>query len=295
MESLVAINTGTCKKCGICAEVCPNRIMFKDKEGGISVRPDRVQVCFQCGQCMAVCPTKSILVSGLSYATDFFKLPAQVYYEKNFYDMIYTRRAIRNFRDKPVPDELLEKIVQAVSFAPPGFPPLKTELIVVKDTELIRKALPLMIEFYDSLLHKFKNPLIRFIIKTKVGKQMFKTMSGHLIPLLKTRMKELKDGTEDTITRNAPAMILFCADKTGEDIKADIFIAATYGMLAAHSLGLGGSIMDLIPPPIERSRELRKMFAIPEQSEVITSMIVGYPKYRYLRGIKRNLKSIRWI
>jgi ferredoxin len=281
MESLISINSKLCRKCGICAEVCPNKIMFKDESGTISVRQDRVQVCFRCGQCMAVCPTKSVSVGGLSYDTDFFELPARIPYEKNFFNMIYTRRAIRNFRDKPVPAELLEKIVKAITFAPPGFPPLKTELIVVQDTGLIKKALPFMIEFYDSLLQRFKNPLIRFIIKSKVGPQMFRTMNDHLIPLMKTRMKELKEGTEDTITRNAPAMILFCADKNGEDIKADIFVAATYGMLAAHSLGLGGSIMDLIPPPVERERKLRKIFFIPEQSEVITSLIIGYPKYKY--------------
>lgn len=39
---------------------------------------------------------------------------------------------------------------------------------------------------------------------------MFKTVSEYLMPLLKSRMKELKEGTEDTVARNAPAMILFC-------------------------------------------------------------------------------------
>jgi len=90
-------------------------------------------------------------------------------------------------------------------------------------------------------------------------------------------------------------MILFLADKNEEDIRQDISIAATYGMLAMHSLGLGGSIMDIIPPAIEKSKELRTLFGIPENYEVITSLIIGYPKYKYLRGIKRNLKSVQWL
>ncbi len=90
-------------------------------------------------------------------------------------------------------------------------------------------------------------------------------------------------------------MILFLAEKNGEDISQDISIAATYGILASHSLGLGGSIMDIIPPAINRSPELRKMYNIPDEQDVITTMIIGYPKYKYRRGIKRKLKEVKWL
>jgi nitroreductase len=246
---------------------------------------------------MAVCSTKSIVVEGLAYEKDFYDLPNNELngYEKAFYDIIHTRRAIRNFKDKPVPKELLEKIVEAISFAPPGFPPLKIKLIVVQNTELIRNALPNMIKLYEKLVSMMKKPIFRYFIKKEVGKKKFKTMQEHLIPLLTGRMPELKNGTEDTITRNAPAMILFLADPNDGDIAQDISIAATYGMLAAHSLGLGGSIMDLIPPAIEKDPELRKMFCIPDNHNILTSLIVGYPKYKYQRGIKRKLKSVEWL
>jgi nitroreductase len=244
---------------------------------------------------MAVCPTKSIAVEGLSYDSDFFDLPPALSYESLFHDMIHTRRAVRNFSDTPVPRELLEKVVDAISFAPMGFPPFKVEIIVVRDTEVIRRSLPHMIEFYDSLLKVFKNPVIRFFIRREAGPKRFKLMQGHLIPLLETRMPELKRGVEDTITRNAPAMILFCGDKKGEDISEDAFVAATYGMLAAHALGLGGSIMSIIPPAIERSAELRKLFRVPDGSEILTSLILGYPKYKYARGIRRRIESVQWI
>jgi hypothetical protein len=53
--------------------------------------------------------------------------------------------------------------------------------------------------------------------------------------------------------------------------------------------------MDIIPPPIEKNQELRKMFLIPEPNEVVGCMILGYPKYSYKRAIKRDLKSVKWI
>jgi hypothetical protein len=112
---------------------------------------------------------------------------------------------------------------------------------------------------------------------------------------MKSRLPELKMGVEDTITRYAPAMIVFHANRNVENYEADIYIALTYGFLAAHALGLGGSAMDLIPPAIQNSPMLRKMLLIPDNNVVVASMILGYPKYRYQRGIKRELRSVTWI
>ena len=151
-----------------------------------------------------------------------------------------------------------------------------------------------MIDFYGSLLGAMKNPFARMAIRKSVGGRTFKTMEGHLVPLMRSRMSSLRDGTEDTLTRGAPALILFLAEREGEDVAADAYIAAAFGMLAAHSLGLGGSIMDILPPAIDRRADLRRLFKIPEDREVVTSMILGYPKYRYLRSVRRALRSVTW-
>jgi nitroreductase/NAD-dependent dihydropyrimidine dehydrogenase PreA subunit len=297
MEESIFINHSTCQKCLLCTEVCPNKILTKNEKGEITYKPERKELCFKCGQCMAICETKSIFINGYSYEKDFFELPEyeQGTLERPFFDLIYTRRAVRNFKDKPVPKELLEKIVEAISFAPPGFPPVKTKILVVSNPETIRQSHPLMIKLYEKLLQMMKKPIFRYFIRKEIGGKKFKTMDEHLVPLLKVKIPAIKTGTDDSLTRNAPAMILFLADKNGEDISQDISIAATYGMLASHSLGLGGSIMDIIPPAINKSPELRKMFTIPDDHDVITSIIIGYPKYKYRRGIKREQKEVSWI
>jgi ferredoxin len=294
MTAAITINTQSCKACGTCADVCPNKIMHK-AEAKITFREDRVGFCIKCGQCMAVCPTRSIQVSGLSYEKDFFPLAAADSYENVFFDMIGSRRAIRNFKDQVVPRELLEKVVTAISYAPPSFPPIKTEVIVVQKTSVIRQALPTMIEMYDTLVRAMGNPIARNFVKKGAGAEKFRVLEKHVLPLMKNRLPELKAGTEDTITRHAPAMIIFHADKSAENYHPDIYIAMTYGILAAHALGLGATMIDLIAPAIEREKKLRKLFSIPAGNEVVASMILGYPKYKYQRGIKRQLKSVNWI
>ncbi len=290
----VNINSETCRICGSCGEVCPIRIMKKDDDERISFRQDRLLLCIKCGQCMAVCPTRSIVVEGLAYSRDFFAMPDGRPPEMPFLEMIKTRRAIRNFKDQPVPRETLDKVVQAIAFAPPSFTPIKTEIVVVQDTSVIRQALPEMIRFYDGLVKAMRNPIARLFIRRKAGAK-FNTLERHVVPLMNSRLPELKQGVEDTITRHAPAMILFHAHRDAENYEADIYIALTYGFLAAHALGLGATAIDLIPPAIEKSPELRKLFLIPDTNVVVASMILGFPKYRYQRGIKRELRSVVWI
>lgn len=45
------INQSHCKKCGLCAEVCPNKLIAKN--GNIHFIQDKEHLCLQCGQCMA--------------------------------------------------------------------------------------------------------------------------------------------------------------------------------------------------------------------------------------------------
>jgi ferredoxin len=295
MDNSISIDQQTCKVCGLCSEVCPNKILLKNPLGAFTFRQDRLSFCMKCGQCMAICPTKSISIEGLSYSRDFFEIPEGAPVEVPFFNMIISRRAIRNFKDQPVPKELLDKVVQAITFAPPGFTPIKTEIVVIQDTEIIRKALPYMIKVYDDLVRAMGNPIARLFVRRKVGKEKFHTIKNHVVPLMKNRLPELKRGEEDTLTRHAPAMILFHASKAADNYEADAYVALTYGFLAAHALGLGGSAMDIIPPAIQHSPELREMFSIPDGNQVVASMIVGYPKHHYQRGIRRALKRVTWI
>ncbi len=296
MEDTLAgwsIDSITCKSDGLCAAVCPNRILQKEASGKVSFRAERVDLCIRCGQCMAICTTRAIQVPGLDYERDFFPLPASPAAE-DFFNLLATRRAIRVFKDEPVPHELLEKVVQAISMAPPSFPPHKTALVVVQDPAVIRQALPQIVELYDGLVRAMRNPVARLVIRRSASAEKYRLLVQHVVPIMARRLPDLKAGVEDTITRHAPAMILFHANRDAENCRTDIAIAMGFGMLAAHSLGLGACAVDLVPPAVERSQALRALFGIPETDEVVGCLILGFPKYRYQRGIRRALQRVTW-
>jgi nitroreductase len=244
---------------------------------------------------MAICPTKSINIEGLSYERHFFDLPKGEIDTDAFIDLLTSRRSVRVFKDTPVPREVLQRIVEVISLAPMGYPPSKVEVTVVQGRDTIERALPLMVKLYEDLAQRMDNPIIRFFIRRKVEPEVFTALRSHVLPSLRYRLPEMKAGKGDTITRGAPALLLFHAHRESGSHTEDAFIALTYGLLAAHALGLGATAIGLAPPAIERVPELRAMFQIPPESEVLTSMIVGYPKYRFKRGIRRELAGVRWI
>jgi NAD-dependent dihydropyrimidine dehydrogenase PreA subunit/nitroreductase len=291
MKNEITIDNTLCKKCKVCLEVCPNGIFRTDKNL-TSVKYERIELCFLCGQCMAACPEKAIQVEGLDYSTDFFDLPETI---NSFNALIQSRRSVRAFKDSPLPKDKLEQIVNAISFAPPSFPPLKIELVVIQDKQLIEKSLPHMINFYDNLIKGLNNPIAKHVIRRKMGSEKFQLFRNHVLPMFNIKLPYMKNGTEDAITRNAQAMILFHANKQSDNFRSDIFIAVGYALLKAHSLGIGSTAIDLIPPAVERTPYLKQLFQIPEENEVVASMILGYPKFKYKRAIQRELKSITWI
>ncbi len=72
-------------------------------------------------------------------------------------------------------------------------------------------------------------------------------------------------------------------------------IYATYSILTAHSLGLGATMIGIIPAAINKVSEVKEIFKIPERNEAVMSVIIGYPKYKYKRTIKRKNKNVEWI
>ena len=162
-------------------------------------------------------------------------------------------------------------------------------------TFILEKAVPLFTQFYEDLVKWMNNPLMRFFIRRKLTEEKYNTIANHVLPAMETRLPDMKERREDLITRNAPALLLFHADRGSENHSEDVWIALAYGLLAAHALGLGATAIGLVPPAVEQNQALRSLFQIPEGDEVLASMIVGYPRHRFRKGIKRNLAEVKWL
>ncbi len=281
------INQQLCIKCKYCVEVCPVNLIETNKNGEVCFITERTSICIGCGQCMAVCNTKAITANDLSYEKDFIDLQKQEVDYDRFMDLLASRRSVRNFKNKPLPDELINKILDSLSFAPFGASPEKMEITVINNRQTIETALPFIENFLDNIVKWVDNPLMSFMIKKKKGIETFNTIKNHLYPIAKFDNYKLKYG--DRITRGAPSIFIFHAPEDAEEHTNNALIYATYTMLTAHSLGLGASMIGIVPAAINKVEKVRAVFKIPPNHDAVMSVIVGYPKIKYLRTIKRKI------
>ncbi len=287
------VDQGKCCGCKLCIEVCPNHIFGLNSENEVSVLPDRNTICVQCGHCMAICPTQAIHVKGLSYAHDLPEVPEHGVTYPSFMDFLATRRSVRNFQDTPVPKDVLQKILDAIAFAPFGAAPHKVHVTVIQNRAVIEAALPKIAEFFDNIVTWLNNPFIRFLIKLKNDAETFHTLTHHVYPIAKLGNYRPEYG--DSITRNAPVILILHAEKGTEEHTNNALIYATYIILTTHALGLGATMIGLVPAAINKVKEVRTIFRIPDDHEATIAVIIGYPKYKYKRAITRKVQPITWI
>jgi nitroreductase len=57
-----------------------------------------------------------------------------------FIELIKSRRSIRKYQDKPVSNEILQKLLEAAQWAPSAHNNQPWEFIIIKDEEIKRKG-----------------------------------------------------------------------------------------------------------------------------------------------------------
>jgi nitroreductase len=119
---------------------------------------------------------------------------------ENFIDLLKSRRSIRAYKPDPIPDEPIQKIVEAARWAPSGGDSQPWEFIVIKRKEIKDKIADLFIQFIKPL------------------RQAQLTREKELgIPALEMEMSEPG-------FKNAPVFILLCGDpRTNEAFPLTVY------------------------------------------------------------------------
>jgi ferredoxin len=287
------VDAEACRGDGICVEVCPSGVFeLVDKQA--RVVESRAKACIACGQCIAACPLDAIRLSDLSPELFEKRKKHSLEYE-DFHSFLSARRSIRKFKDRPVDRGLIEKIVRSASTAPMGAPPHATEILVIDDPEELDHLRAATVKDYRASIRAVKNPLMRPLLRWQVGAELFHTIEHHVIPLAEAANEAFDEDGTDRYMYHAPVLMVFHANRWAPSYEESAHLVCCYAMLAAQTLGLGSTIIGKVPPIIDRSRHLRRRYGIPKDNKVITSLIVGYPKFRYRKSVRREFPSVRFV
>ena len=293
VKAEIRINEEKCTGCGLCVSVC--------KDFGIEIENDKVKVsdhpffgCIGCGHCMAICPTDAIEIFGRTLSpNDLFDLPEKektATYEQLFF-LLQRRRSIKEFKETPVDDDLIKKILDACQTAPMGIPPSDVNVLVLNSRDKVRAFAEDFCSYLEGVKWLVSNWFL-FLMRPFWGKTNDEMFRKFIKPVFHIFPENIRNGI-NLVNYDAPLAMYFYGSPYTDP--ADPIITATYSMIIAETLGLSTCMIGSIHPFIQNGRkaeEFRKKQGIKFKSREGLFVLFGYPQVKYKKGIRRTFASI---
>ncbi len=190
---------------------------------------------------------------------------------------IRTLRAVREFTDQPVSEELIDRILDLAVSAPSGGNRQPWHFIVIRDTTTRR----VIRDYYLDVFRRYRRDVLR------------QAADGHPAAQAQVSRWE-RSGAPDAFAEHldrVPVLILVCLDRQrlgfgrADPVEslpptawASIYPAVQNLLLAAHGLGLGAVLTTL---HMSHEPEIRALLAIPDHVQTAALVPVGYPRRRH--------------
>lgn len=292
---MIQLSNSLCNSCGNCASICPRRVIVLNRVDGRNipvVSSKREGLCMKCGHCSAICPNNAIQIDR-SNPSDFLPVNGLDIAPDQLLALLKQRRSVRRYKNKKIPIEYLDHIIEACQWAPTGSGRHSTSVILITNPDTLNTLSEYIFGFYQSLEKKLEIPFTRFFIKKKVGEARFRMLKNFVMPSMKWYIKWYRERKSNEILRDCPALMLFLSPVNEPVGASNCLISAFHAILMAQSLEIGTCFNDLIPPACNRKKEIKHLLEIPREREVYASVTLGFPRYRFKKVPPRKLFSVR--
>ncbi len=292
------IEEALCTGCGLCVEVCPKETITMDGKKAVVTGLESLN----CGHCMAVCPTGAIKVAALDPALSTFKnfealdewLPFGHGDIRGLVNLMQSRRSCRNFREKPVPGDLLEDLVKIGATAPSGTNCQMWSFTVFPDRAAVEKLARWVGEFYANLNRTAEKAWLRKGLKLLSKPELDQYFLNYYQTVKEGLEKWEKDG-KDLLFHGAPAAVVVGSKKEASCPKEDALLATQNMLLAAHVLGLGTCLIGFAIEAMRRDKRILRRIGIPGDESAYAVIALGYPKEAYQRVTGRRKALTRYF
>ena len=184
--------------------------------------------------------------------------------------MIKARRSIRVFKDKPVPHEDIEQIIEVVRYSPTGGNFQNIQWLVFDTKETIEQIRSLGSEFMKQLITDQTPVPLKYI------------------------WEKWRDSGIDHLMNGAPIVVAAYSHKDALGAQENAMIALGYFDLVATTMGLGCCWLGTFTAAANNFPPIKEIIALPEDHVIHEALAVGYPKYKKYRIPKRNPAQITW-
>lgn len=285
----ISIDKDKCTLCGLCVRECVQGVL---RDTGGEIIACRPEACYLCGHCVAVCPADAIENSGMD-KTQIKRLgPLPKDSAKTYHDIIRLKRSVRNYKDKPVPREVIEDILDLARYSPSAHNLQNVRYTVITDRNLLKEISAKMADISIKLLELAGKPWVRSLLNLFKNNTSVKRISSFIenSDFYKGQMLSGRD----LLFHGAPVLILLHA-KPGMLAEGNCFIAGTNIANYATSLGLGTCFIGLLTENVKYNRRLKAKLGIPDKERLFAAIVCGWPEYKFHKTVSRRSLSVNWV
>ncbi len=269
---MIEIDTAKCIGCGLCVKDCFTRdIEMKGK----MAQSKKIR-CIECGHCVAICPTQAINLENypMSEIIDYEKGAFEID-DNQFLRALKFRRTIRQFSEKPVEKEKIDKIVEAGRYSPTGGNQQNVSYCVVRDD-------------IDALRTMSIDALYNMASQTDEEKRKM-NISWYADLWKQMHFEYYSDNRKDGLFFDAGTVILVLSKSIH-----NACIAAAHMETMIYAQGLGMLYSGFFTRAVATSKEIKAYLGINQGQEVVACLVIGYPSVNYQRTVPRKKAEIIW-
>lgn len=278
----------SCIRCGRCVTVCPSAIFRQQSpKGGIEIH--KPENCIVCGHCVAACPTDSVchdqFPAGTVHPIDYATMPTP----EQVMLLCAARRSNRALSKRPVPRELLERIVEAANRAPTATNAQQLSYTLVTDPAVLKQVTEFTFGIFGKIIRRLTNPLLKPLL-SRIMPSVYR-----YVPVFKRMRREYDEEGVNRILRGATALLFIHTPASNRYAAEDANLAYQNASLMAESLGVSQIYMGFVLMAVRQDKkgELAKMLGIDGRIGAI--MALGMPQFRYPAYIDRKAPDLKII
>jgi nitroreductase/NAD-dependent dihydropyrimidine dehydrogenase PreA subunit len=297
MKLLPDINHKRCNLCGRCVKVCPRTVLGIVNKKLEIVRDD----CMLCSQCYDVCGENAIGFHEEILRGPYFKTfkysektvkPSDIN-KAELINIFRSRRSVRNYQDKKVPDSVLKDLVEFAVTAPSASNRQDWDFIIINGRDRVWALAQKIGQFFEHINTLAKNPVIRNLSVLFMGKKLVNYYNDKMASV-ENALKAARAG-KDQLFWGAPAVIIIHGPKEGSMPLEDAQYASYNIALLAQAFDLGTCYVGYALEAIKRDRILQQYLAIPAGNVAHAVLVIGYPDMKYFRPSLRKNYKISWL
>ncbi|MGD0230978.1 MAG: nitroreductase family protein [Syntrophorhabdales bacterium] len=290
---MIEVDAKKCTGCGFCSDECPAGIFVVSPapDGSRMAQVRYLSRCTGCGHCVAICPQDAI-VHGELPVDKFEGRPNVVIGPDAMRAFLLSRRSIRAFKEKPVPGDLIEQLIEVGTHAGTASNAQTENFIVIQDRRLLAELEDMVIGILWDKLKLLGSGIGQRLARIRYGEETVRQSM-----LYHERFKAARDSGDSggLIFRNAPVVIAVHGQRTNRSVHENCAIATRNMEMIAMSLGLGTCWAGFLLVAAGLTKKIARRLGVSDDRNVYSAIMLGYPTHVYRKTVPRRQREVRWF